>query len=332
MSRYFVLLPIMIALVAVPMVRAAEQTNQKPEASQDSTAEEIHKTVASLEKHFNAGDLKDLAACWMPDGEFVGPRGGRIDGREKIEAAFGDFLATHPTSKLRLNVISWRQVADDVALVDLIAEMTPVPEGLEAEPSSTMVLVKRDGRWLIGSMHESVSTAPSHHIRLKSLAWIVGDWVEEGADKAEVSVRSSCGWTANSSYLIRKFSAEGRNGAILAGTEVIGWDPRGHRIRSWVFDFDGGFGESTWTRDGNRWIIEHTGILADGGDVRVTHIVTPIDADTITVQSKGRTINGDRQPDDPAIKLKRLPAQNAAAPKPSEPPKRPEQVLPGVTP
>ena len=328
MSRYFLLLPILIALVAVPMVRAAEQTEQKSQTSLESTAKDIHKTIVALEKHFNSGDVKQLAACWMPDGEFVGPRRGRIDGRDNIEAAFRDFLADSPDSKLRLNVISWRLVADDVALVDLIAEMTPVPEGLEAEPSSTMMLVKRDGRWLIGSMHESISTAPSHHIRLKSLAWIVGNWGEENADNAEVSVRSTCDWTANSSYLIRKFSAIGKNGVVLAGTEVIGWDPRGHRIRSWVFDFDGGFGERTWTRDGDRWIVEHEGILTDGGDVRVTHIITPVDANTVTVESKDRAINGNLQPDEPAVTLKRLPAQDKAPAKSSEPAKQPEQVLP----
>ena len=322
MPRHFTLPSIVMILVAVSLARAAEK------AGENSREGEIRKTIASLEENFNRSDVKNLAACWTPDGEFVGPRGERIDGREKIEAAFRDFHATHPNSKLRLNIVSWRLVADDVALVDLIAEMTPVPEGLEAEPSSAMVLVKRDGRWLIGSMHETLSSAPSHRIRLKNLQWMVGHWEEENAGELGVSVRSTCDWTASGSYLIRKFTTEGKNGMVLAGTEVIGWDPRTNRIRSWIFDSDGGFGESMWTRDGDRWIVKHVGTLADGGDVSVTHIVTPVDANTVTIQSKDRSVNGQRQSDLPEVKLKRRPAGDEAKSKPGEPPKPPRQVLP----
>jgi uncharacterized protein (TIGR02246 family) len=322
MPRHFVLLPIVMVLVAVPFARAAEKPGEKSQGG------EIRKAIATLEEIFNRGDAKSLATCWTPDGEFVGPRGERIDGRAKIEGAFRDFLAAHPTSKLRLGVVSWRLVADDVALVDLVSEMTPAPEGLEAEPASTAVLVKREGRWLIGSMHETQSGEPSHHICLKGLQWMLGDWAAESAGESGVSVRSTCDWTSNGNYLIRKFTTEVKQGAVRSGTEVIGWNPRIHRIRSWTFDSEGGFGESTWTRDGNRWIIAYTGTLADGGDVSATHVVTIVDADTLTVQSKDRVINGEKQPDLAAVKLKRRTAQDEAKSKPSEPAKLPKHVLP----
>ena len=274
MPRHFILLPIVMVLAAVLVARAAEKAGEKsPEA-------EIRQAIAALEENFNRGDAKGLAACWTPDGEFIGPRGERIVGRQNIEAAFSEFLAAHKTSKLRLGIASWRLVADDVALVDLLTEMTPVPEGVEAEPASTAVLVKRDGRWLIGSMHETLSREPSHYLRLKGLEWMVGDWAAEGTGESGISVRSTCDWTANESYLIRKFTVERKKGVVRSGTEVIGWDPRLRRIRSWTFDSDGGFGESTWTHDGRRWTIAYTGTLANGGDVSSVHVVTPVDADT----------------------------------------------------
>lgn len=287
---------------------------EKPGA--DPHEAEIGKTVSALEEAFNRGDAKALAACWTSDGEFIGPRGQRIVGHEQIEAAFRDFLAAHPNSKLRLGVASLRLLADNVALADLLTEMTPMPEGVESEPISTMVLVKHDGHWLIGSMHEAQSSESSHYFCLKDLKWMVGDWVADAANESDVSTRSSCDWTANGSYLIRKFATDWKQGTLVAGTEVIGWDPRAHRIRSWTFDSDGSFGESVWTRDGDCWIVRYTGVLADGGDVSVTHVVTLVDADHLTVQSKDRLRNGEKQPDLPEFKLKRGPAPQAAKPKP----------------
>ena len=139
-------------------------------------------------------------------------------------------------------------------------------------------------------MHETLSGEPSHYLRLKGLQWMVGDWAAEGTRESGVSVQSTCDWTANESYLIRKFTVEGKQAFVHGGTEVIGWDPRLHRIRSWTFDSDGGFGESTWTHDGRHWIIVYTGTLANGDDVSAVHVVTPVDADTMTVRSKDRTI------------------------------------------
>ena len=115
---------------------------------------------------------------------------------------------------------------------------------------------------------------------------------------------------------------------MRAGTEVIGWDPRTHRIRSWTFDSDGSFGESVWTRDGNRWIVKYAGTLADGSDVSVTYLITPVDANTVTVQSKDHLVNGEEQPDLPEVKLTRCPAPTEPKSPPSEPSKPPRHVLP----
>jgi uncharacterized protein (TIGR02246 family) len=321
MSRHFAFLPIVVALATASALMAAE----KHPARAEKQEAEIRQTLATLEESFNRGDAKRLAACWAPDGEFVGPREERIDGRAKIEAAFDSFLASHKNSKLRLGLVSWRLVADDVALVDLVSEMTPVPEGLTAEPTSSAVMVKRDGHWLIGRMHEAFSSLPSHRIHLMKLDWLVGNWVSESPKDSGISVQSTCDWTANGSYLIRKFTVEAKSGVVSGGTEVIGWDPRTHRIRSWTFDSDGGFGESTWTQEGDRWIVRHVGTTPDGGDASATHVVSIADANTLTVQSKDRTVDGVKKPDLPEVKLTRRTAKDEAKVKPAEPPRN---VLP----
>jgi uncharacterized protein (TIGR02246 family) len=304
--------PLLMILAAVPVL-ATEP------AKENAAAAEPLKTIASFEETFNRADAKGLAACFASEGEFVGPSGDRLVGRDKIEAAFTDFLAKHPKTKIRFDVVSCRSLADGVAVVDVVGEMTPAPRRLDAESASTVVLLKREGRWLIGSMHEVAGAEPSHRLRLKDLQWMVGVWAEEASRGA---TRSECDWAKHGNYLIRKFTTAGENNAILGGTEVIGWDPRAHRIRSWTFDSDGGFGESTWTRDGDHWVVRYSGILADGGDVSATHLITPVDANTITLQSKDRTLDGAKQPDLPEITIKRqLPPAEAKSGEPSAPAK-----------
>ncbi len=319
MPRHSAILSLALVLSVAPYCHADGQAVDK------STEAEIRQAVAALQDCFNRGDAKGLAACWAPDGEFVGPAGQRIVGNEQIEDAFGEYLAAHKDSKLQLGIASWRLVADDAALVDLMTELTPVPEGLHSEPASTMVLVQRDGHWKIGSMYEMRSNVPSHRLQLKRLQWLVGNWMEDNGDPSNVSPRSTCDWNSTGQYLIRKFLVEGEEGETLSGTEIIGWDPRAHRIRSWSFDPDGSFGESTWTRDGEQWVINHHGTPTNGSDLSVTYLITLLDADTLKVEVKDRMVNGEKQPALPEVTLKRLPMKSNPKLAPIE---LPRQVLP----
>ena len=161
---------------------------------------------------------------------------------------------------------------------------------------------------------------------LKELDWLVGDWSSE-TSKAGITLRTVCDWTANHAFLIRKFKVEGKEAILHGGTEIIGWDPRTNRIRSWVFDSDGGFGENVWVHDGNRWLIKYSGTLADGSEASATHILTNVDATTATVQSKDRVVNGTAQPDIPETELKRQ-AENKPAAKVEEATKSAGKAVP----
>jgi uncharacterized protein (TIGR02246 family) len=307
-----------VVLAIASAVWAAEPTAENPQKAA------IGKTITALEDCFSRGDAKGLASLWAAGGDFVGPQGDRIVGRDKIEAAFREFFAAHKNCKLQLGVVDVRMVTADVAAVDAVAKMTPPPEDLEEEPSSAILLVLRDSRWQIDSIRETVNGLPSHYSRLKDLGWMVGDWASEADRKSGVSVHSTCDWTANGSFLIRKFSVETKNGS-MGGTEVIGWDPRARRIRSWVFESDGGFGESQWTRDVNRWSVKYKSVLADGSNVSATHVLTHVDANTQTVESTDRTTDGQKRPDVAKITIKRVSPDKL---KPVEPAKLPRKVLP----
>ncbi len=89
-------------------------------------------------------------------------------------------------------------------------------------------------------------------------------------------------------------------------THWIGWDPAAKKIRSWIFDADGGFGEGAWSKDGKKWIIKTHSILRDGKKATATYTIAPGDGDTMTLHATERTVDGNALPDNKEIKLKRV--------------------------
>jgi hypothetical protein len=83
---------------------------------------------------------------------------------------------------------------------------------------------------------------------------------------------------------------------MISGTQRIGWDPLAKKLRSWVFDSEGGFGEATWTRDANQWIIKASGVTNDGRAASATRIITRVNKHTMTWESRDREVDGERQP------------------------------------
>jgi hypothetical protein len=77
-------------------------------------------------------------------------------------------------------------------------------------------------------------------------------------DDEEDRVQTSCQWTKNKNFIVRSFTVSVKDRIQMAGMQVIGWDAAAKRIRSWVFDSDGGFGEGVWQHKGNRWSIKTT--------------------------------------------------------------------------
>ena len=67
---------------------------------------------------------------------------------------------------------------------------------------------------------------------------------------------------------------------------MIGKDRSTGQVRSWSFDEEGSFGESTWSRDGRKWVQDAFAVVEDGSIVAINeHILTWIDNDTFTFQS-----------------------------------------------
>jgi uncharacterized protein (TIGR02246 family) len=285
---------------------------------------DIRKLLTEMEGRFEQDDAQGLSACWAPDGDFITRHGDRFVGRGELEKAFQASFSARKHKALKFHVLNLRLVGNDVALVDVIPDVKQEGTTQAEETDLHLVLAKHDGRWLVESARE-IRTAPVQVQHLKDLEWLVGDWASQSSSPGGVSLHSACGWTDARAFLIRKFTVEGKNGVIHSGTEVIGWDPRERRIRSWAFDSDGGFGENVWVRDGNRWLIHYAGTLPEGTEVSATHVLTVVDANTLTIQSKDRITDHRSQPDTPEITLMR---QIKAPAKTEAPAPKAEKVLP----
>jgi uncharacterized protein (TIGR02246 family) len=285
-------------------------------AAQDAQAEKaVRATLMALEEAVGRQNAKAVAALWAPDGDYIGPRGQLRHGREEIEQGFARFFAANPGVKLSTTVTSLRLVGDDVAVVEGITEVTPPLAGPPVEPRTNIVLARRDGKWLIESASDTLGYVPSNYEHLKALDWMIGDWKDVAPDTEGTSVESSCAWTTNKNFIIRKFAAKVKDRPAVQGTQVIGWDPRQLVIRSWTFDSAGGIEEGVWRHERGRWVIETAGLLQDGSETSATNVLTPDGSDECAFSSTHRMLNGQPQPDIPEITIRRVGAAAAAGEK-----------------
>jgi hypothetical protein len=134
------------------------------------------------------------------------------------------------------------------------------------------------------------------------LAWLVGQWTD---DSPNATVGATVSWTKNKSFLSYSFKASAPGMDDLEGTQVIGWDPAAGTIRSWMFDSDGGFGEGTWSKKGNSWIVKFHQVMPDGRKASATNIYTLLDSNTITWKSIGRKVDGEFLPNVEEVKMVR---------------------------
>ena len=297
----FWLLGLMALLI--PLTHQAGRAGKEDDAAKDALAKTAEAFIAAFDK----GDAKALAAFWTTDGDYVDQTGHHLKGREAIEARLKQLFEESKDLKLRIDSMSMRFVTPDLAIEDGITEVLP-PDG--APPSRaryTNVLVKKDGKWLLSSVREAPYAPPTNYEHLRGLEWAIGNWVggpDEG-EKGEVD-RIALAWSENQQFLVVTFTSSFKNISLGGATQWIGWDPEAKSIRSWSFDNTGGFGQGIWTREGDKWLIKSTSMLRDGKKASATNVVTRVNEDTLTWQSKDRTLDGKPLPPTKEVRMKRV--------------------------
>jgi hypothetical protein len=182
---------------------------------------------------------------------------------------------------------------------------TPAPGETPDYDSYTVLHVKRDGKWQMALARDEEGPQPTAHESLQSLAWLVGEWIDDGGSSL---VRSTCRWSEDKNFLLQEFKLQVSGRDAMNVSQRIGWDPVAKRIRSWTFDSEGGFGESIWTRDGDEWIIRATGVRPDGTTGSATNFLIPSGPDGYVWRSTDRIVGNDKQPP-MEVKVVRKPPQ-----------------------
>jgi uncharacterized protein (TIGR02246 family) len=257
---------------------------------------------------FNKGDAEAVAAFWTPDGDYIDQTGRLLKGREAIEEAYSQFFAKNKGLKLRIESESVRFPTPETAVEDGTSAVLPQDGAPPSRARYTSIFVRKDGNWLLSSVREAAYAPPSDAGHLRALEWAIGEWVDD-VDGQEVG-HVAFEWSPEGTFIVAPYAVTLKDVVMSRGMQWIGWDPTTDQIRSWSFESDGGFGESTWAEEDNKWVIKTNAILPDGKKLAATNIVTPIGENEITWQSKDRNLDGKALPDIEAIKLKRVPKQS----------------------
>lgn len=300
-------------------VEPGTQANERPRPKTERAAgpdagvanpagpSEVESAIRTLEEGFvrdyNQGDSKAVAALFTEDAEVVDIEGRHYQGRDVIEQGFAATFAASKGAKIGLEIYAIRSLSPDVAQEQGRSVVTPI-EGSPLSRLYTVLYVKRGGRWLVSSVRDDPDPLVPPHERLKDLEWMIGDWLDEGDDSL---VRLTCRWSDDRNYLLRTFSVQRAGKPVLSVSQRIGWDPLARQIRSWEFDSAGGFGEGRWTRDGERWIVKHTGVQPEGKTASSTNTMTRERSDLVRWVSTERVIGAELVDDDISYILVRVP-------------------------
>lgn len=274
----------------------------------DETA--IRRTDASFVKAYQQGDAKSVAAHFTPDAEYVDELGNIFQGREAIEESLTEFFTEHKGCKLEMTIETIRFLSPDVAIEDgrTLAIHTKISSPVASR--YTTVHVKTHGKWMAASVRDHApKDRREHRAQLQQLDWLSGDWVDEGND---LIVNFSCRPTSNGNFLLRTFRIQVAGQETMTGTQRIGWNPLTGKLRTWIFDSEGGYAEGSWHRAGKSWVLKCIGVTADGGSASCSSIYTPINDHTMTWQSVNHEVGGVKQPDSKVITIVR----HAPAPTP----------------
>lgn len=294
-ARQLLSLVVPLALVwMTPIIGVADQ-------AQDEAA--IRKSIANYVAAFNRGDAKAIAAMWSPAAVYTNRyTGEQVSGRENIEKELISIFESSKGIKVEVDVTSVKFMSPSVAVEEGVARVIRPGEEPDETVYSSVYIRSGDG-WLLDHMSEEPKPVyRSNYQHLKDLEWMIGTWVDQD-DNARIETVSS--WTKNQNFITRKFAVSVEGDTDLAGIQMIGWDPIEQEIRSWVFDSDGGFGSATWTKKGNKWIVNAAATLADGRKASVVTTLTMMDDQTIMWEATGRTIDGNILPNIDPIKLTR---------------------------
>ena len=262
----------LIAVSAATLAGGQEAAKAAPAAA-SADEQAVRQVTQNFVKAFNAGNAEKAAALFFSGAELIDDAGNVHKGAAAIKDVLGRFFEKFPGATSTMTADSVWMVSPGLAIEEGRRVVSTKDDKPSAATRYTFVMIKQQGEWKIASGREvDDDDSLSPHDRLKPLAWLVGDWVDEGSDAV---VQISCKWSEDKNYLLVDFNAKIQGKPAMKSSQRIGWDPLTQKIKSWVFDSDGGHGEGLWAQVENRWVIKSTAVLPDGQTGSATIVLEP---------------------------------------------------------
>jgi uncharacterized protein (TIGR02246 family) len=305
-----VLLSVPLAAVLGIVFAADNSTNSTSNSSSAPSSrpadeKAIREAAQALASAFEKGDAAAFANLWTAEGEYVDEGSEPVHGRDAIIKAYAEFFAKRTGAKATAKSDTVRFLGQDTAIEE--GEFTVQAPGAPADSNRYSTLyVRQNGKWLVAMMKEWSDEPKGANIQ--DLAWLIGTWEAESPNG---KVQSSYEWAIDEHYIICKYAAsfnKSEKSKPRAGMQIIGIDPNTKQVRAWTFDADGGYGESFWTFDGDRWAIRSAGTIGDGSETSSLNFLTPSGKDAFTWRSVQRVHGDENMPDIGPIKVTRVKA------------------------
>jgi uncharacterized protein (TIGR02246 family) len=264
-----------------------------PEAAR---AEEkaIRAAAAAFSEAFNKGDVEAMLAMWSPEGEYVSESGKTYQGKAQLRAALKKAVAATRGQKHTIQIDKIRFLKPDVAHEEGALTIAG-PDGEQEKGHYVALWLKIDGKWLLGSVRDIAESheegRPVAFTHLRPLSWLVGEWQEKNGD-ATLNVR----WSPGHAFLLMDWHVK-RGDEVLHVHQRVGWDAANQRLRAWVYDSTGGYGDAVWQRDGSKWTVLNEGQYPDGKPARSVNTWKFVNKDTVQWSATDREVDEMPLPD-----------------------------------
>ena len=258
--------------------------------SSDQDETQIKNLTMAYSDAFNERNPDKLASLWAPDASYINLSDHEtLQGRNEILNYFKEQLKDLSDSKLNITIESIK-IDETGKAIEKGTAIIVFQNEPEKKSSFIAEWAYINDAWKLQKVLElDIQLAPSHYEQLKDLDWLVGKW---NGKNEYVDFSMNIEWDENKNFLIQNFTVNVLGQKNLVGRQTIGWDPARKKIRSWMIDSDGGFGEGSWNKQGDIWYAGMFNVLPDGRKASNTHVYKKKDNNTFTFASQDRDVEG----------------------------------------
>jgi uncharacterized protein (TIGR02246 family) len=305
LASVLVLFGVVAGVVYGVAIRPTTTVSQAPadlKANPDEA--DVHKAMEAFVVAFNENDAAKVGATFTATAEFIDDDSNRVEGAKAIEELLGKFFAANKGAKLQITPEGTRTISPGVAVEDGESVVTIPDKKTQSVRRFTIVFAKVDAGWKIASIREypEEPEVEDSADRLKDLEWFIGEWVDEGGDSL---VTTTVRLSDDKSHLVRDFSVKQQGKELLNGTQRITVDPLTGTVKGWSFDSAGGYGESTWVKNGDSWLVRGSGVTSDGDVAAATYIIKPLAKDRIELKTMHKVVGDTVEADSTAILVRK---------------------------